>query len=344
MMAFCAPVLGQNKNPEPSIIIGLDERVPSKNPRVGRLFIPPDGYATGWLVSNGAVLTAGHCVMPTVPAYLDFNVPLSSDDGTPNPPVNLMRDRYSDIEVVASLYERGAPIRNDWAVLSVGRNVQGGFAAFNQGYYRMTNLDFPKDELLARVTGYGSYSPRPCNGGTGCIPNYSRTEQTAIGKFLGTFPQPAIPPPRVVEIRYLTDTMPGNSGSPVVVNGTTIALGIHNGGAVAYNLGTSFKNQALQSRLHDFPGAIRSPVIPGDRIVYVDAGNASVVADGKIFSPYKSLGKAIESVSEEGDTSLVSIVSGSYPEKSDGLSITLTDDVIISMPVGDVDLFSDSDR
>ena len=70
---------------------GIDERVPIVDPAVARgvfLALPSDTVrgATAWIISNGAMLTAGHTVNPAdhIPLLYEFNVPLSDPDGTIN--------------------------------------------------------------------------------------------------------------------------------------------------------------------------------------------------------------------------------------------------------------------
>ena len=52
------------------------------DPAVGRIM--PVG-CTGWVISNGAFLTAGHCFTRGM-TTIQFNVPASAADGTTNPP------------------------------------------------------------------------------------------------------------------------------------------------------------------------------------------------------------------------------------------------------------------
>jgi len=61
-----------------SICGTADNRVSSTDPREGR--IVPIG-CTGWIVSNGAFLTAGHCTGTSM-TTLEFNVPASLSNGT----------------------------------------------------------------------------------------------------------------------------------------------------------------------------------------------------------------------------------------------------------------------
>ncbi|MFH1107914.1 MAG: hypothetical protein V1790_01765, partial [Planctomycetota bacterium] len=75
-----------------------DDRVPSNDSRVGRLFF---GGCTGWLAHNGAALTAGHCGEPdgNITGVLEFNVPASSPNGVTR--AALTNDQYPVTGVVS---------------------------------------------------------------------------------------------------------------------------------------------------------------------------------------------------------------------------------------------------
>jgi hypothetical protein len=66
----------------PDTVCGTDDRVASNDLAVGRIM--PVG-CTGWVISNGAFLTAGHCFTVNM-TTIQFNVPASNIDGTTNPP------------------------------------------------------------------------------------------------------------------------------------------------------------------------------------------------------------------------------------------------------------------
>src|SRR5262245_56687310 len=96
-----------------------DDRVPSSDPRVGRL----TSGCTAWIVSNRAQITAGHCVSPTFTlGILQFNVPLSACDGTPlNPPVVF---QYPVIQ--SSIVWANTGGADDWAVFACEPNSSTG--------------------------------------------------------------------------------------------------------------------------------------------------------------------------------------------------------------------------
>ena len=102
----------QGARPGSHEIIGADDRVPSNDPRSGRLLAGIDNLnayytCTGFLVSNGAVVTAGHCFTQSqistqnacppnrsrLVGQLQFNVTQSSDTRVPNTPAP--KDKYT---------------------------------------------------------------------------------------------------------------------------------------------------------------------------------------------------------------------------------------------------------
>lgn len=90
-----------------------DDRVPSADPRVGRISIG----CTGWIVSNGAHLAAGHCVSGSgTLGILHFNVPLSNCDGTTNPAA--VNDQYPIL--ASSIVSQNTAGDDDWAVFACG--------------------------------------------------------------------------------------------------------------------------------------------------------------------------------------------------------------------------------
>ncbi|HEY6906251.1 MAG TPA: hypothetical protein VI230_02235, partial [Ignavibacteriaceae bacterium] len=67
-----------------------DDRVASSDPAVGRIV---NIGCTGWIIPDGDIVTAGHCLDATSANILEFNVPLSTSGGTiqhPGP-----EDQYS---------------------------------------------------------------------------------------------------------------------------------------------------------------------------------------------------------------------------------------------------------
>ena len=63
----------------PATLCDGDSRVNTRDDRVGRMF---GGGCTAWLVSNGAVCSAGHCVSGGPGSFFEVNVPASDADGS----------------------------------------------------------------------------------------------------------------------------------------------------------------------------------------------------------------------------------------------------------------------
>ena len=95
-------------------LCATDNRVPANDNRVGR--IVPVG-CTGWIISNGAYLTAGHCTGPNM-QILEFNVPASLQNGTIV--ASAPQDQYPIDPASVVFFNDGAgQVGNDWAVFGV---------------------------------------------------------------------------------------------------------------------------------------------------------------------------------------------------------------------------------
>lgn len=206
-------------------ICGVDNRVASTEPRSGRL--DPIG-CTGWIVSNGKYLTAGHCLAGgSSNQILSFNPPQSLPDGTvqfPGP-----ADQYS-IDQSSFQFTNGG-VGNDWGIFRVFNNSQTGLQPIAaQGAFAVRQNLGPAN---IRITGYG------VDSGT-----TNQTNQTHVGPNSGS---------SGTTMRYATDTTGGNSGSPVIDAATGEAVGIHtHGGCTSSggsNSGTSFFHNALWTAL-----------------------------------------------------------------------------------------------
>lgn len=181
-------------------------------------------------------------------------------------------------------------------------------------YYRMSRDDNPD---IVRVTGYGvDYTPP---GTTGFRNTDSQTQQTEIGSFIGEVIESASD----VYIEYIVDTMGGNSGSPVIILGSTMTVGIHTDGGcdppTEGNFGTGFENNALENAIQTFPGA---------NVTYVDKDHPVVQEDGSIFRPFDTVTEAINAVTAGG---VISIVKGTYNQ-----SKTISKAMTLTAPVGSV--------
>jgi V8-like Glu-specific endopeptidase len=312
-------------------LCGGDNRVASTDARVGRINVAntagavSNPYCTAWLVSNGAILTAGHCVDqdpdqggPLLPdgttdagfflSVVEFNVPATQNNGSTvfaNPD-----DQYPiDATRIRVRFDgAGQGLGKDWSVFACRRNTNTGLLPHEaQGsFFRMTN-DAPAAGATVRVTGFGT--------DTGAE---NQTLQTAAGPYSGESQSNA-----EIWHRYAVDTNPANSGSPIIWEANGLAIGIHtNGGCTSSggaNSGTSFEHDALETALQNFPGA---------NTVYVDNGHPTAIRNGTIFRPHSTVTTGVN-VAASGGT--ISIVAGTYGDR-----LTISKPITLSAPAGAV--------
>ncbi len=304
----------------PDMVCGADDRVASTDNAVGRVM--PAG-CTGWVVSNGAFLTAGHCVVAGMTS-VQFNVPASNADGTINAPPPQDQFPINGSNIVSLNAGEG----NDWAVFQVNRNATtGGVPPLQYGaYYRIKPQDQP---ATVRVTGYGVDGPAPCFGESrqsGCnvptptpVPRNAdnQTQQTATGAGQGR---------QGLIFYHDVDITGGDSGAPVRFTDSPIAVAIHTHGTsiadctTGHNGGTAFTNLGLANAVNAFPGTM---------VRYVDAGYpAWTTEDGTVFRPFNLLAEGITSITSGG---IVSVVAGHYNEP-----LTIDKGVFLEAPVGTV--------
>ena len=277
-------------------LCGADGRVASGDDRVGRI-----SGCTGWLVSNGAVLAAGHC--GNVSGVFSVNVPLSDSDGSANASATV--DQFP---ITANSSVRNSNgIGDDWNVFSLGRNSLGESAHVKFGFFRMTRT-VPANGSTLRITGFGidntpaGTSAACCNtDSAGNCTHFScnlrnRTLQTATGTLSSHNVSGA-----ALSYSYQVDTEPANSGSPVIWEANGFAIGIHTNGGCP-NDGTSFENAALGTTLQSWIGS-------NTRYADVVTYPGSPVSTGNIFAPFHTMPSAVSSVPSGG---IVSLVEGSY--------------------------------
>jgi hypothetical protein len=286
-------------------LCGGDSRVASGDNRVGRI-----NGCTAWLVSNGAVLTAGHCAPLTVGDTFEVNVPASTSSG--GAVASAPQDQFPINAASANFFNGGAG--NDWCVFRINPNGTTGQRPHVQhGFFRMSR-EIPALSATIRVTGFG-IDNSPLGTGVACCNfdsvgncthprcnSQSRTLQTATGPYRGEVVNTATD----ISQTYTTDTEPANSGSPIIWEATGFAIGIHTHGGCnsdgsGANSGTSFEHNNLESALQNFLGVTRYL----DWIAYPN----SPADNGTIFQPFHNLAAAASSVPSGG---VVSIVEGSY--------------------------------
>lgn len=327
-----------------SICGANDDRVPSFDARVGRVSSGGAGgaYCTAWLISNGAVLTAGHCI-PTAGDFVEFGVPATLANGIdlPASPLN----QYP-INLATVVNENGG-VGMDWMVFGLNANTTTFRTAHNfQGYFRMTNT-IPAVGTNLRITGFGIdnapggsagsvciggtnqnascvsnanctgggvCTTRPCcdPDGTGPLPcgfncnAASQTQQTTTGGLAGS---------NANLITHTVDTMPANSGSPIIWEANGLTIGIHTAGGctatTGVNGGTRFSRTVLETAVRNFAGP--NPV-------YVDTSDYDFPSNGGVFEPFHNIMQAIGAVMDNGT---ISLVPGFYTRQNDGIPIVI---------------------
>ena len=317
----------------PESLCGGDSRVASNDGRVGRLYV---GGCTAWLVSNGAVLTAGHCTDfdpdgggPQLPngtndlsGVVEFDVPASDADGTPNMaapnnqyPVNTTGTRWR-------FDGEGQGLGKDWSVFRINPNANTGARAHAvRGFFRMTNVT-PATTQTIRITGHGAdNSPAGSTGGDNA---QNVTNQTSTGSYEGRFTGNTAAD---LFHTYKVDTMPASSGSPIIWDNNGYTIGIHTNGGCASdgsgaNGGTSFDVDALENALQIFPAGTTR--YADTAAPYLGGGE-----NGLIYMPYNTVNEAVGAVPAGGT---VSIVAGTYDEPAQ----TINKQVTLVAPVGTV--------
>ncbi len=291
-------------------LCGSDDRVSVSDNRVGRL-----GGCTAWLLSNGAVLTAGHCAPST--AVFEVNVPASLVNGTTV--VSRPEDQFPVDAGSWTFFNNGTG--DDWAVFRLNPNgITGQFPHARHGFFRPSQITPVPAASTIRVMGYGlDNTPVGSTGGNNA---QNATLQSATGPFAGEFGGG-----NDVEHHYRVDTQPGDSGSPLEWIQTGYTVGIHTTGACAddpfsFNIGTSFNNSRLASTLENFAS-------PDTR--YMDQQTPGG-RTGSLFQPWQRLSSAVPNMPDGGT---LSIVAGSYTA-GDGNALTISKPMKLIAPVGPV--------
>lgn len=214
-----------------------DDRTASQDIRVGRAL--PIG-CTAWLITdaNRCLLSAGHCAASdgTNLQVIQFNVPLSTSNGTmnhPPPEFQFAVDRSS-----LQTQQGGTAIGNDWAYFGCFQNATTGLTPFEtQGAaFDLSPTPPTGDGRLIRKTGFGTVT-------SPVSPTLNLAQKTLSG------------PLTVVNnttVQYPIDSSGGDSGSPVFQEADQKAIAIHtNGGCPSsgVNSGCSIHHADLQIAL-----------------------------------------------------------------------------------------------
>ena len=264
----------------------LDDRVPSNHLASGRIL---SIGCTGWIVSNGLHVTAGHC-SGGAGLVLQFNVPPSNPDGTLNNPGP--QDQYS-IDSGTWQFVNGG-IGNDWGTFGVFNNSQTGLQpiqAQGASFTVVQNLGPP----TIRITGFGVDFNDPTR---------TQTQQTHAGPNAGS---------SVTTMRYQTDTEGGNSGSPVIDDATGNAVGVHTHGGCSIggggnNSGTSTFNAAFWSALGGGGGGGCTNIAQGRPASassnFNSSTNAPKAVDGNTSTYWRNLNAAPQQIRIDLGTSV----------------------------------------
>ena len=221
---------GEEQGPPPETICDvIDDRELSNDARIGRT----SGGCTAWLFNgrSNCMITAGHCAASADVIF--FNVPISDPDGSLNfPPPE---DQYSvDADSVQAMANGSGA---DWCYFGCFNNSNTGLSplAAQGSSLQLAMPNAPGKNGQIRITGFGTTSA-PVS------PTFNAAQKTHVGPYEeldGTI------------LRYRTDTTGGNSGSPVILEETGEAIGVHGQGGCGSqnngaNRGTGFNNVAWQ--------------------------------------------------------------------------------------------------
>ena len=310
-------------------LCGADSRVASTDNRVGRI-----SGCTAWLISNGAVLTAGHC--GPVSGVFEVNVPPSSAGGVPV--ASAPADQYPIDTSHRTSVNNGNG--DDYTVFDLLPNSSTGTSAHLRfGFFRITR-EAPAAGATIRITGFG-VDNTPAGPIANCCatdsngdcthPNcnaQSRTLQTATGPYVSETGSGTD-----VAHNYQVDSEPANSGSPIIWNANGFTIGIHTHGGCTSggggsNSGTSFENNNLEALLQGWLGS-------NTRYVDVVQPPNAPAETGNIFQPYNTVTEAVNTVVSGGR---IAIVEGSYTRAA-GNTMTMGADgksYLVLAPVGTV--------
>lgn len=220
--------------PDRTLCGPTDDRVLSSDPRVARLM--PMG-CTAWLINdaNRMFLTAGHCGT-SASSVVQFNVPLSTGTGAlvfPPP-----QDQYA-VDPLSIQWAQTA-LGDDWGYFGVYPNPNTGLIpAQAQGQWFTLAPSAPPATAgaQARVTGFGKVvAPVPLS--------WNYVQKTDVGAYTNQSGN---------AIWYTMDTTGGNSGSPVILESSGLAVGVHTGGGCTpgggANTGTAIQSTKLKNAL-----------------------------------------------------------------------------------------------
>lgn len=207
-----------------------DDRELSNDKRIGRI-MRENGTSgcTATLISEKCAITAGHCGRHT--DYMEFDVPLSSDEGVINSALPENKFKITKILDYENLSHG-----NDWMVFTLGRNsISNEYPGTRRGYYEIKS-SIPQAGDFISVSGYGNDSEK--------FKNYC--QQRSWGTLIELTDNS--------KIYHNADTTSGSSGSAIIDYRSGKIIGIHTDGGCNYggNRGTYIKStKRLRSAIEE---------------------------------------------------------------------------------------------
>ncbi len=214
--------------PSELVCQATDIRVPSTDPRVGRI----DGCCTTFLLDERTLSTAGHCIGATAGQIIQFNVPPSDAAGNPvyPPPIDQYALRAGSLTSVAN------GVGLDYAVMSTVRNsVSGLYAGESQGWLHAVLVPAGTAPQTWTVIGFGT---------SGVNLTWNLAQKSASGPRATTSNS---------TLQFRITVTGCNSGSPVIGTNNIDAHGVvtHAGCTATggFNYGTGFGTTAYMQAL-----------------------------------------------------------------------------------------------
>jgi len=271
---------------------------------------------TAWLIADGSLLTAGHCVGPKM-TYVEFNVPLSNEDGATNAPfpihaypIDLQSIKFTP--PTQDLTDNTDNYGKEWAVFRVHPNSNHGLLphqAYNN-FFRISNTRLGES---LRITGFGIDNSPPGKKSPNFRNSFSQTQQTHFGNYL----EEIIVDSNQAYLSYRVDTMKGNSGSPIIESeDPTVSIGIHTDAGCqdsdnSGNKGTSFNNEELVKFINS--NYINSEIFIDQVHPIVRTRQDGNESDGTLLKPYISISEALN---KDYTDKILNIIAGSYNEQN----------------------------
>lgn len=244
---------------------GADTRELSQRDHVGRMF---PAACTAFLLDDDILITAGHCFRRREAGLqiVEFNVGLSDpdtgalaqQDARHVYPVRPETMACGDCSV-ATNHHHG----RDWAVFKVGRNSVTGLSPSDaQGVALQIPPSLELDGEQVRVAGVPVSDLEVIGFGEDSDPMRANRAQQAAS---GSFSKVAVDGSTSMRLDHFVDTMPGNSGSPILASDPSagesrLVVGIHTGGkcsplADRANSGTAATLPAFRQALSALRGS-----------------------------------------------------------------------------------------